>query len=79
MGPLFCYQDKTPVTREALFIVQEVQSVLQQGGVNPTPYSGHSLRIGAVSTATVTNIQDSLIYIGKVAYHRVWVIGAHGL
>ena len=39
----------------------------QLATVNPTPYSGHSLRSGAVSTAAVTSIQDSLIYIGQVA------------
>lgn len=39
----------------------------QLATVNPTPYSGHSLRSSAVSTAAVTSIQDSLIYIGQVA------------
>ena len=60
-GPLFRYEDKTPLTREAL--VREVRSALQQGGIDPTPYSGHSFRSGAASTAAAAGVQDSLIKI----------------
>ena len=61
VGPLFRYEDKTPLMREAL--VWEVRSALQQGGVVLTPYSGHSFRSSAASTAAAAGIQDSLIKI----------------
>ena len=60
-GPLFRFENGSPLTREAL--VREVWAALQQAGVDPTHYSGHSFRSGAASTAAAAGIQDSLIKI----------------
>ena len=58
-SPLFMFKDRRPLTRERF--VARVREVLQQIGIDQSKYSGHSFRIGAVTTAARTGIQDSLI------------------
>ena len=60
-GPLFRFENRSPLTREAL--VREVWAALQQAGVDPTHYLGHSFRSGAATMAAAAGIQDSLIKI----------------
>ena len=60
-GPLFHFQSKAPLSREAL--VRELRTALQRAGMDPSPYSGHSFRSGAASTAAAAGVQDSLIKI----------------
>lgn len=58
-GPLFIFQDGSPLSRAQL--VKHVREVLMLSGVDTTGYSGHSFRIGAASTAAKAGISDSLI------------------
>ena len=60
-GPLFRFRDKRPLTRQAL--VNEVHSALRHAGIDPTPYSGHSFRIRATTTAAAAGIEDAVIKI----------------
>ena len=45
-GPLFHFEDRTLLLRPAL-----VREVLSTAGVDPSPFSGHSFRIGAATSA----------------------------
>ena len=58
-GPLFVFQNGTPLTREALVV--SLRAALAQAGINSTPYSGHSFRIGAASAAAQVGYSDSFI------------------
>ena len=58
-GPLFCWQDGSPLTRGQL--VQEVRSALLGHGLDIRRYNGHSFRIGAATTAAACGFPDSLI------------------
>ena len=51
-GPLFRFEDGTPLTRPAL--VRELQSALQAIGVDGSHYSGHSFRTGAATSAAAS-------------------------
>ena len=58
-GPLFRFVDGRPLTRSRL--VNQVRQALQEGGINSTPYLGHSFRIGAATTAAREGIGDATI------------------
>ncbi len=58
-GPLFVFSAGSPLTRSAL--VTHLQSALRQAAVDPSPYTGHSFRIGAATTAAKYGMEDSLI------------------
>ena len=58
-GPLFCFQDGRPLTRQIL--VTWLKETLRRAGVDATRYSGHSFRIGAATTAAARGIPDSTI------------------
>lgn len=58
-GPLFRFSDGRPLTRARF--VAAVRRALEEAGLNPQSYSGHSFRIGAATTAAQRGIQDSLI------------------
>lgn len=57
--PLFVDRDMSPVTR-AVFL-QWLSTVIARVGLNPASYSGHSLRIGAATSASSAQLEDSLI------------------
>ena len=58
-GPLFHFKDGHYLTRQCF--VEHVRTALQQSGINPAHYSGHSFRIGAATTAAACGLEDSLI------------------
>ena len=60
-GPLFVFEDGTPLTRDAL--VRELRAALSRMGIDPTPYSGHSFRSIAASTAATAGVEDAIIKI----------------
>ena len=60
-GPLFKFENGLPLTRNAL--VCELRSALQSRGFNPEPFSGHSFRIGAATSAAAAGIEDAVIKI----------------
>ena len=47
LGPLFCFQDGSVLTRDRL--VREVRAILRTQGVDASKFSGHSFRIGAAT------------------------------
>lgn len=55
-GPLFCWQDGSPLTRPVF--VDSLCSLLQEAGVNP---SGHSFRIGTATTAAANSLSDVML------------------
>lgn len=58
-GPLFQFEDGSFLTREKF--VAEVKQLLVSAGINPSPYSGHSFRIGAATTAAHAGMDAALI------------------
>ena len=58
-GPLFCFGDGSLLTRERF--VREVRQLLMSAGNDPTPYSGHSFRIGVATTAAHVGLDAALI------------------
>ena len=58
-GPLFQFTDGAYLTRERF--VKEIKLLLQATGVDPSPYSGHSFRIGAATTAAQAGLDAALI------------------
>ena len=40
-----------------------IRSALSRAGINAKPYSGHSFRIAAATTAALCGVQDSLIKV----------------
>ena len=60
-GPLFREGNGNPLSRQNL--IAKVRQALQQAGVDPSHYSGHSFRIGAATTAASRGISDTTIQI----------------
>ena len=58
-GPLFIFQDGTPLSRQQL--INHLRKALSQAGICPSGYSGHSFRIGAATTAAAIGMSDSTI------------------
>ena len=58
-GPLFKFQDGTPLTRARLVV--EVQKALEAAGVDHRRYTGHSFRSGAATTAARRGIEETTI------------------
>lgn len=58
-GPLFIHKDGRFLTHQAL--VTNLRAAIQEVGVDPLLYAGHSLRIGAATTAAAVGLQDSQI------------------
>lgn len=58
-GPLFRFENGQPLTRSRLVI--EVRKALQEAGLQPEIYSGHSFRIGAATTAAACGISAEVI------------------
>ena len=60
-GPFFKFANGETLSRERL--VRRVQEALELAGIDARKYSGHSFRIGAVTTAASVGLKDSLIKI----------------
>ena len=60
-GPLFIFQDGSPLTRTAL--VQAVRDALQPHNLDVSGFNGHSFRMGAATTAAACMVPDSLIQV----------------
>ena len=58
-GPLFIFQDRKPLTRAIL--VERVRAALTTAGVDGAPFSGHSFRSGAATTAASWGMNDATI------------------
>ena len=58
-GSLFKFADGKPLTRPRF--VSRIREALSQAGVNCAPYSGHSFRIGAATTAARQGIEETTI------------------
>ena len=58
-GPLFQFQDGRFLTRARL--VMEVKEAISAAGVDSSPYSGHSFRSGAATTAARQGIAEATI------------------
>ena len=58
-GPLFIYEDGTPLSRDHLSA--SFALALRSAGLSDRGYSGHSFRIGAATAAARAGISDSLI------------------
>ena len=58
-GPLFLFQDGTPLSRSQLVV--HLRDALSQLGMDVARFSGHSFRIGAASTAARAGFSDSFI------------------
>lgn len=60
-GPLFHFQNGSPLTRDAF--VKEIRSALRLASVDTEHYSGHSFRIGAATSAAAAGVEDAVIKI----------------
>lgn len=58
-GPLFTFASGRPLTRPAF--VTKFREALQDAGVDPQGFSGHSFRAGAATTAALKGVSDSHI------------------
>ena len=58
-GPLFQWQDGTPLTKSKF--VENVRAALTRVGLPASDFAGHSFRIGAATTAATAGIEDSTI------------------
>ena len=58
-GPFFRFQDGTPLTR-ARFVIC-LKEAISEAGVDCSPYSGHSFRSGAATTAAKQGLSDTMI------------------
>ena len=60
-SPLFCLSNGQHFTRRTF--VSNLKHLLVRSGISPTFYSGHSLRIGAATSAAAAGIPDHLIQV----------------
>jgi integrase len=58
-GPLFMFGDGSPLARP--WLMTEIRRALSAAGLDPKPYSGHSFRSGAATTAAKQGVEDSTI------------------
>lgn len=58
-GPLFVFQDGRPLTRSRF--VDKARNIPFKAGVDSFPYSGHSFRSGAATTAARQGVGDATI------------------
>ena len=66
-GPLFVREDSTLLSREDF--IRAVRQALQEAGMNPSLYAGHSFRMGAATTAAVAGIPAHTIKrLGRWSY-----------
>lgn len=60
-GPLFRWEDGSPLTRQAL--VLKMRNILTAAGIEASHYAGHSFRIGAATTAAANGVGDATIQL----------------
>ena len=66
-GLLFVFEDGRVLSRQQL--VTELSIALQEVGLDPSPYKGHSFHIGAATAAAKAGLSDSLIQtLGRWKY-----------
>ena len=70
-GPLFRFSDGRPLTR-GNFVVR-VRQALTEAGVDSAPYSGHSFRIGAATTAAKAGMGDTTIKMLQSNAYQLYV------
>ena len=58
-GPFFIFEDGGVQSRQ--WLVTELSTALQEIGLDPSPYKGHSFHIGAATAAAKAGLSDSLI------------------
>ena len=58
-GPFFIDSDKRAFTKSQF--VSEMHSILNMAGLPQHHYAGHSFRIGAVTSAALAGVKDSMI------------------
>ena len=58
-GPFFKFKDGLPLTRQKF--VAKVREVLEEVGLDPKMYAGHSFRIGAATMPAARGVEDSVI------------------
>ena len=58
-GPFFVFEDGGVLSRQRL--ITELSAALQEVGLDPSPYKGHSFLIGAATAAAKAGLSDSLI------------------
>ena len=58
-GPFFVSEDGGVLSRQ--WLVTELSTALQEIGLDPSPYKGHSFHIGAATAAAKAGLSDSLI------------------
>ena len=58
-GPLFICRDGSPLSRG--YLIEGMRAALSQAGVDSSQFAGHSLRIGAATTAARAGFSDSFI------------------
>ena len=61
-GLLFCFMDKTPVSRQ-LFFANQLQLSFKWCNKHIINYNGHSFRIGSASHASYTGVSDEHIQL----------------
>ena len=59
-GPLFVYQNGRYLTCQRL-VAEVVRRALERAGMDQHKYSGHSFRIGVVTTAAERGLEDAII------------------
>ena len=76
-GALFLWANGSPLLKSKF--VEEVRSALTKAGLPAKDYAGHSLRIGAATTAATVGIQDSAIQIlgrWKSSSYQLYILPA---
>lgn len=58
-GSLFNYADGSPLTQSTF--TNGLRKTLSDVGIDPKCYAGHSLRIGAATTAAIRGVGDAMI------------------
>lgn len=54
--PLFLLSSGAPISKQ--YLVARTRSFIQAVGLDPTPYTGHSFRVGAATQASINNMPE---------------------
>ena len=58
-GPFFAFEDGRTLSRQ--WLVTELSTAMQEVGIDPSPYKGHSFHIGTATAMAKAGRSDSLI------------------